>query len=164
MRAEKKILSQKESQTNNNTSEEPIFKEIHHIGIVVRDIEKRVKYFSEKLGIPFTISTMEHSGSLHGEPMNYKAKIAFAKVGSLTLELLQTVEGKTVFEEFLNKHGEGIHHISVLSKEPLDAEIEKWRKRGIKTLQIDRLSPGEGTVYMDVPGCIVELLCFKSMK
>ena len=157
-------MSEKESQINNNTSQDSMFKEIHHLGIVVRDIEKRVKFFTENLGIPFKITTMEHSGSLHGEPMNYKAKIAFAKIGSLTLELLQTVEGNTLFEEFLNKHGEGIHHISVLSNEPLDVEIEKWRKRGIKTLQIDRLAPGEGTVYMDVPGCIVELLCFKRIK
>ena len=157
-------MSQKESQTNNNTSEGSLFEEIHHLGIVVGDIEKRVKFFTEKLGIPFKITTMEHSGSLHGEPMNYKAKIAFAKIGSLTLELLQTVEGNTIFEEFLNKHGEGIHHISVLSKEPLDVEIEKCRKRGIKILQIDRLAPEQGTVYMDVPGCIVEVLCFKRIK
>jgi hypothetical protein len=31
-------------------------------------------------------------------------------------------------------------------------------------LQIDRLSPGEGTAYMDVPGCMIELLCFKRLK
>lgn len=157
-------MSETEPQNNNKTSKEPMFKDIHHLGIVVRDIEKRVKYFTEKLGIPFKISTMEHSGTLHGEPMKYKAKIAFAKIGPLTLELLQTVEGNNVFEEFLNKQGEGIHHISVLSKEPLDFEIEKWRKRGVKTLQIDRLAPEEGTVYFDVPGFIVELLCFKRMK
>jgi 4-hydroxyphenylpyruvate dioxygenase-like putative hemolysin len=157
-------LSQKELETHNNDSPERLFKEIHHIGIVVHDIEKSVKYLSEQLGIPFTISTMEHSGSLHGEPMHYKAKIAHAKVGSLTLELLQTTEGTTIFEEFLNKHGEGIHHLSILSNEPLDVEIEKWQRRGIKSLQIDRLSPGEGTAYMDVPGCMIELLCFKRLK
>ena len=160
----RKVLSENKPQNNNNASEEPMLKEIHHLGIVVRDIEKKVQYFTEKLGIPFKISTMEHSGTLHGEPMKYKAKIAFAKIGSLTLELLQTVEGNTVFEEFLNEHGEGIHHISVLSKEPLDVEIEKCRKRGIKILQIDRLAPEQGTVYMDVPGCIIELLCFKRQK
>jgi 4-hydroxyphenylpyruvate dioxygenase-like putative hemolysin len=107
---------------------------------------------------------MEHSGTLHGEPMTYKAKIAHAKVGALTLELLQTIEGKTIFDEFLTKHGEGIHHISVLSTNPLDVEIEMWRRRGIKPLQIDRLAPGEGTAYMDVPGCLIELLCFKNRK
>ena len=141
-----------------------LFKEIHHISIVVRDVEKTVKYLTEKLGIPFKTMEMEHSGTLHGEPMKYRAKLAHGKVGSITLELLQTVEGKTIFEEFLNKHGEGIHHIAVGSPETLDAEIEKWKKRGIKPLQIDRTAPDEGTAYMDVPGCMIELLCFKGMK
>jgi 4-hydroxyphenylpyruvate dioxygenase-like putative hemolysin len=154
-------MSQKESQIKTNLSEAKLFTEIHHIGIVVRDVEKTVKYFVEKVGIPFSISTMEHSGSLHGEPMHYKAKIAHGQVGSVTLELLETLEGKTIFEEFLNKHGEGIHHLSILSNELLDVEIEKWQRRGINPLQIDRLSPGEGTAYMDVPGCMIELLCFK---
>jgi len=96
--------------------------------------------------------------------MKYKAKLGHAKVGSLILELVQTVEGKTIFEEFLDKHGEGIHHIGIVTPGQLDAEIEKWQKRGIKTLQVDRMSPEEGTAYMDVPACMVEILCFKGMK
>ena len=159
------MSSKLESQSNSNTSEEQtLFKDISHIGIVVRDIEKTAKYFTEKLGIPFTIRVMEHSGSLYDEPMKYKAKIAHAKVGSSTLELLQNIEGKTVFEEFLNKNGEGIHHLAVATPGELDTEIEKWQKRGIKALQVDRTAPGEGTAYMDVPGCMIEILCFKRMR
>ena len=157
-------MNQKKTLSPTNTAKEQLFTTIHHIGLVVRDIEQSVKDFSTRLGIPFTISTMEHSGTLHGEPMTYKAKIAHAKVGTLTLELLQTIEGKTIFDEFLAKHGEGIHHISVLSPNSLDVEIETWRRRGINPLQIDRLAPGEGTAYMDVPGCLIELLCFKNIK
>ena len=133
-------------------------------GVLNGTFRKTAKFFTEKLGITFTIRAMEHSGSLHDEPMKYKAKIAHAKVGSSTLELLQTVEGKTIFEEYLNKNGEGIHHLAVATLGELDTEIEKWQKRGIKALQIDRIGPGEGTAYMDVPGCMIEILCFKRMR
>lgn len=160
-----KMSSKEGSQPSSNIPEgQTIFKDIQHIGIVVQDIEKTAKYFTEKLGIPFTVRDMEHSGLLHGEPMKYKAKIAHAKVGSITLELLQTVEGKTIFEEFLKKNGEGIHHLAVIAPEELNTTIEKWQKRGIKALQVDQMSPGEGTAYMDVPGCMIELLCFKRMR
>jgi len=138
-----------------------MFNDTRHIAIVVKDIEKTAKYYYEKLGIAFNIRTMEHSGLLHGEPMKYKAKIAHAKVGSTTFELLQPVEGKSLFEEFLKKQGEGIHHIAVDAPVPLEAEIEKWQKLGVKVQQIDKMNPGEGTAYMDVPGCMIELLCFK---
>ena len=143
---------------------EILFKEIRHIGIVVRDIEETAKYFAEKLGIPFTVRDMEHSGTLRGKPMKYKAKLAHAQVGAVTLELLQMVEGTALFDEFLATHGEGVHHLAIGSPEPLDTEIEKWRKQGIQPLQIDRTAPGEGTAYMDVPGCMIELLCFKRMR
>ena len=161
----KKMSSKQEQKSTSNTSQEPtLFKEIHHIGIVVQDIEKTAEFFTEKLGIPFTIRTMEHSGTIHDEPMKYKAKIAQAKIGSQTLELLQTIEGKTIFEEYLNKKGEGIHHLAVAASGELNAEIEKWQKLGIKALQIDQTNPGEGTAYMDVQGCIIEILCFKRMR
>ena len=159
------MSSKNVSESSSSTPEQQMmFNDTRHIGIVVRDIEKTAEYYSKKLGISFAIRTMEHSGSLHGEPMKYKAKIAHAKVGSTTFELLQHVEGKSLFEEFLKKQGEGIHHIAVDAPVPLDAEIEKWQKLGIKALQIDRMSPGEGTAYMEVPGCMIELLCFNRKK
>lgn len=156
------MSSKNVSESSSNTIEKQmLFNDTRHIGIVVRDIEKTAEFYSEKLGLIFNIRTMEHSGLLHGEPMKYKAKIAHAKVGSTTFELLQPIEGKSLFEEFLNRQGEGIHHIAVDAPVPLEAEAEKWEKLGIKVLQIDKINPGEGTAYMDVPGCMIELLCFK---
>ena len=159
------MSTKKAEQTDSNKSEDQIMlNNIHHIGIIVRDIYETVKYFSEKLGIIFKVMEMEHSGLLHDKPMKYKAKVAHAKMGIITLELLQTMEGKNIFEEFLKKNGEGIHHIAMILQEDLNTEIEKWQKIGIKALQVDQISPGEGTAYMDVPGCIIELLCFKRMR
>jgi len=57
------MLSKQELQPNSDIPKEQImFKEIHHIGIVVRDIEKTAKYLTEKLGMSFTIRTIDHSG------------------------------------------------------------------------------------------------------
>jgi len=150
--------------SESQSGSEALLSEIRHIGVVVRDVEETAKYFAEKLGVSFTVREREKSGTLRGAPMKYKAKLAHAPLGAVTLELLQTVEGTAHFDEFLATHGEGIHHIAIGSPEPLDAEIEKWQRRGVQPVQIDRTAPGEGTAYMDVPGCMVELLCNKRYR
>ena len=146
-----------------------MLREIVHVCLVVRDVEKTAKTFVEKLGIgPFRIRIL-HSpasrASVRGEPVEYKLKFAHAKVGPIYLELVETLEGKSIYQEFLQKHGEGIHHIGVPTPLPFDAELEKWEKLGIKPLQVNRQDdPEEGWAYMDTRGLvgfIVEVLSFR---
>ena len=60
---------------SNISQEQTMMKDIQHIGIVVKDIEETAKYFRDSLGISFNIKEMQHSGTLHNKPMNYKANI-----------------------------------------------------------------------------------------
>lgn len=146
-----------------------MLREIVHVCIVVEDVEKMARVFAEKFGIgPFRIRVMHtpsSRASVHGEPVDYTLKFGHARVGPITLELVETVEGKTVYQEFLEKHGEGLHHIGVPTPIPFDSELEKWQKRGIKPLQVNRMEdPEEGWAYMDTQGlvgCIIEILSFK---
>jgi len=146
-----------------------ILREIVHICIVVQDVEKTAKVFAEKFGIgPFRIRivhTPSSRASVRGEPVDYTLKFGHARVGPIILELVETLEGKTIYQEFLEKHGEGLHHIGVPTPIPFDAEVEKWKRLGIKTLQVNRMEePEEGWAYMDTQdlvGCILEILSFK---
>jgi methylmalonyl-CoA/ethylmalonyl-CoA epimerase len=146
-----------------------MLREIVHVCIVVRDVEKTAKAISEKLGIgPFrirVIKTPSSRASVRGKPVDYTLKFGHAKVGSIYLELVQTLEGKTIYQEFLEKHGEGIHHIGVPTPLPFEAEFKKWQKLGIEPLQVNRMEdPEEGWAYMDtqdIAGCIIEMLSFR---
>jgi len=83
-----------------------------HIGVIVKDISAATKFLSSICGIgPW--ETYEDAGSedelIVGQP--FKLKAAVAKLGSIELELLQPLEGKNIWSDFLTTRGEGIHHI-----------------------------------------------------
>lgn len=149
-----------------------MIREILHVCIVVRDVEKTAGVFTEMFGIgPWRI-TLAHTpssrASVHGEPVEYTLKFGNARVGPIRLELVETVEGKTIYQEFLEEHGEGLHHIGVPTPLPFETELEKWRKLGIETLQVNKgRNPEEGWAYMDTQklvGCILEILSFQSLQ
>ncbi len=63
----------------------------------------------------------------------------------LTRVLGESLEGRTIYQEFLEEHGEGLHHIGVPTPLPFDAELEKWERLGIEALQVNRMeAPGRG--------------------
>ena len=149
-----------------------MLREIVQVCIVVRDVEKTAKVFAEKFGIgPFRIKITNcpsSRASVHGEPADFTMKLGFARVGPMTLELVETLKGKTIYQEFLEKHGEGIHHIGIPTPLPFDSELKKWQKLGIKPLQMSRMeNPEEGWAYMDTQGlvgCILEILSFQKYQ
>lgn len=149
-----------------------ILREIVHVCVVVRDVEKTSEALSERFGIgPFEIRKKHYpssQASVRGEPVEYTLKFGYSKVGPITLELVETLEGRTIYQEFLEEHGEGIHHIGFPTPLPFDEELEKWRKDGIKPLQVSRLDdPEEGWAYMDTHGLVgflIEILSFKKYQ
>lgn len=142
-------------------AEEKIFQgkeaEIFQVGVVVKDVDKTVEYLSS-LGMgPFSIRTNTHPAArVHGEKVSYEVKIALAMQGPVQLELIEYKRGTTIHKEFLDEHGEGLHHV-LFQVRDLDATLEKFAKRGIKPLLLDRFVGGGGLAYMDTgkPGGII---------
>ena len=149
-----------------------MLKEVVHVCLVVRDVEKTAKTFGDKFGIgPFEVRLKHYplsKADLRGQPVEYTLKFGYAKVGPIVLELVETVKGETIYNEFLEKNGEGIHHIGFPTPLPFDSELEKWRRNGIQPLQVSRLdNPEEGWAYMDTQGlvgCILEILSLKQYQ
>ena len=75
---------------------------IEHIGIAVEDIEDRSPFWENILGIKHSSTeTVEHEG----------VKTDIYDTGSGKVELLKSISGDSTIEKFLNKKGEGIHHV-----------------------------------------------------
>ena len=73
-----------------------------HIGLVVKDLDATVESWSSQLGIgPWTIRDVGDN------------KLAFATLGSVQYELIEPVKEKTLWADFLDTEGEGLHHICV---------------------------------------------------
>jgi methylmalonyl-CoA/ethylmalonyl-CoA epimerase len=91
-------------------------KEIAHVAIVVRNLEETMRRYWEVLGIgPWEICDAKppvlHGQYYDGKPADFTYRLAFARVGSTSLELVQPLSGRSSYSDFLEKHGEGLHHI-----------------------------------------------------
>ncbi len=88
------------------------------VGVVVRDLDRTIQRLTEIFGIgPFRTVVYPPPGradietTYHGEPGQFKYRQAFASLGSVELEIIQPLEGPSIWSDFVAAHGEGIHHI-----------------------------------------------------
>jgi methylmalonyl-CoA/ethylmalonyl-CoA epimerase len=137
----------------------------HHLGVVVRDIEKAIAHL-EALGFgPFKfdekhkVFAITFKGELHGKPAEWTTKISNAQMGDVQLELLEPCEGDQALKESLDAQGEGLHHIGWLTTN-LQGEIEGGKARGAK-VWCSSIVPGQpGFAYFegsDIGSLAIEL-------
>ncbi len=126
------------------------------VGIVVRDIEKTKKKFAAFLGVEEPIS--KPSGDyaitqtvLRGKPApDAAALLAFFNAGDhFQLELIQPNGFPSTWQEFLDEHGEGVHHIAFTIKD-MKGKIQACEEFGMPLIQKAEYSKGNGRyAYMD---------------
>ncbi|NWF53227.1 MAG: VOC family protein [Syntrophaceae bacterium] len=134
---------------------------VNQVGIVVRDMDKAIGNYEAIFGISFPkVVVPDYFNRFYrGKPENFRMKIGLAMVGDLQVELIQPLEGKTIYGEFLEKWGDGIHHLG-FDINNLDERVEAFRKLGIGVLMSGERLGGK-FAYMDTEGTvgiIVELI------
>jgi methylmalonyl-CoA/ethylmalonyl-CoA epimerase len=87
------------------------------IGLIVRDVEATAQAYAAFLGVDVPEWSMtgpveEARTRYRGEPTGARAKLAFFRLGNLQIELIEPVGGPSTWREFLDAHGEGVHHIA----------------------------------------------------
>jgi methylmalonyl-CoA/ethylmalonyl-CoA epimerase len=138
------------------------------VAIVVKSIDETVRFYTEVFGIgPFEIREVDFpNATYYGQKAGYRGKRAFAKLGPVTLELIELIEGKTVHEDFLKKKGEGLHHIGFAVKDLKRCE-EEAEKLGLKVIQGMKRKDGSGFAYLDsdrIGGAMFELIQWQAQK
>ncbi|MBP1724572.1 MAG: lactoylglutathione lyase and related lyase [Deltaproteobacteria bacterium] len=134
---------------------------VNQVGIVVRDMDRAIKNYEEIFGISFPkVVVPDYFNRVYrGKPENFRMKIGLAMMGKLQIELIQPLEGKTIYAEFLEKWGQGIHHLGFDVKD-LDERVAAFRGLGIGVLMSGERVGGK-FAYMDtegIVGIIVELM------
>jgi methylmalonyl-CoA/ethylmalonyl-CoA epimerase len=125
---------------------------IMQIGYVVRDLEKSAIEYSRRLGIgPWEVYTTSppdlRDAVYRGKPIDHKFLIALAWNQTTQLELIQPVRGTNIYTEFLDRHGDGLHHV----KEWVDdcqKALEEFKSRGAEVLQSGKYDEDEH-YYLD---------------
>ena len=129
-----------------------MIKHIEHIGIAVKSLEAAIAFYESKLGL--TCYAVE-------EVPDQNVKTAFFQVGQTKIELLESTDPEGPIGKFLEKRGEGVHHIAFATEglseklEDLDGKgvrlIDKTPRKGAEGLQIAFLHP------KDTLGVLTEL-------
>jgi len=127
------------------------FHKPHHICIVVKDIEKTKGYY-QSIGIgpwldypplaEYTkLNVMDEKGF-------FACRFVYTHIGDLQLQLVQPGEGKSIYKEFFEKHGEGVFHIG-FEVEDIDSADQQLENKGMKILASGRREDGSGFSYYD---------------
>jgi hypothetical protein len=126
-------------------------KNVVQVCAVVKDLKNAMeKYWSLGIG-PWDIYTLSppslRETTMHGKPAKYSFKCAVTMVGNTQFELVQPLEGPTIYKSFLERKGEGLHHV----KEKVDdipATIAEFKKKGIEVIQAGKIDQDE-FYYLD---------------
>ena len=127
---------------------------VDQIGIAVKDIDKIIETWSSMFGIgPWTFRDI---GGTDAKGHSWKARLAFAYLGSLQIELIQPVEGRIIQSRFLETCGEGVHHLGFHVND-VDGEVANLQAQGAKLL----LMNSGNWAYLnsdETKGVIIELI------
>ncbi len=99
---------------------------IEHIGIAVKSIEEARPFYENVLGL--TCYAIE-------EVADQKVKTAFFKIGEAKLELLEPTSPDSPIAKFIDKRGEGIHHLALCTNNA-DESLKEAEEKGVKLIDI----------------------------
>ena len=110
---------------------------IEHIGIAVRNLEESIKFYEDILGLKcYAIEEVE----------DQKVKTAFFYAGQTKIELLETTDPDGPIAKFIEKRGEGIHHIA-FKTDDIKSSLKELKEKNI--ILIDD-QPRKGAENLDI--------------
>ena len=107
---------------------------IEHIGIAVKNLDESIKFYEEILGLKcYAVE----------EVTDQKVKTAFFQIGQTKIELLESTDPEGPIGKFIEKRGEGIHHIAYAANE-LESSLEALKNKGVKLIDEKPRQGAEG--------------------
>lgn len=107
---------------------------IEHIGIAVKNLDESIKFYENIFGLKcYKIE----------EVKDQKVKTAFIQAGETKIELLESTDSEGPIAKFIEKRGEGVHHIAFAVKE-LPEALNEAKKKGIVLIDEQPRKGAEG--------------------
>ena len=98
---------------------------IEHLGIAVKSLDEAIPYYENILGMKcYSIE----------EVADQKVKTAFFKVGQTKLELLEPTSDESPIAKFIEKHGEGIHHLAFAVEDGVANALAEMEGKGVRLI------------------------------
>ena len=110
---------------------------IEHIGIAVKSLDEAIPFWEKQLGLKcYAIEEVKEQ----------KVRTAFFKIGQSKIELLESTDPEGPIGKFIEKKGEGIHHLA-FAVDGLQASLDEVAGKGVQL--IDK-SPRKGAEGLDI--------------
>ena len=111
---------------------------VAQVAIIVPDLDKAVETYWKLFGIgPWHIYTygkpLVKEMTYHGEPADYRMRVALSYMGPMRIELIEPLEGDNVYDDFIEEHGYGVHHFGVLVDD-MDAALAEAQAAGLEMI------------------------------
>jgi len=107
---------------------------IEHIGIAVKSIEEHLPYYEGILGLKcYNVEIVE----------DQKVKTAFFMIGPTKIELLEPTSEESTIAKFIEKKGEGVHHIAYATKNVNEA-LKEVEEKGVRLIDREARGGAEG--------------------
>lgn len=107
---------------------------IEHIGIAVKNIDEAIKYYEGVLGLKcYAVE----------EVIDQKVKTAFFKVGQTKIELLESTDPEGPIGRFIEKKGEGIHHLAFKVND-LQGALNEAAEKNVRLIDAEPRKGAEG--------------------
>ncbi len=110
---------------------------IEHIGIAVNNLEEAIEYYENTLGL--VCYAIE-------EVADQKVKTAFFKIGQTKIELLESTDPEGPIGKFIEKRGQGIHHMAFATNN-IEESLKEVEEKGVRL--IDK-TPRKGAEGLDI--------------
>jgi hypothetical protein len=130
--------------------------QISQIAVVCHDLQKTMEQYTKLLGWgPWNVYRHEpprlHDTELHGRATEYTMLGAETHVGDMGFELLQPLEGPSIYRDWLETHGEGLHHVAVMLHDFEESTRlkEKFAEVGASVLMGGRIGETIEFYYLD---------------
>jgi hypothetical protein len=139
-----------------SSAAQQLFADFVQIGAVIHNIDQSMKVLEEVFGIgPWRVLQWPPEGCTdmdriyQGRPADFTARMAFAELGPIEIELIQPLAGESIRADYLVEHGPGLHHIrfNVPEMEPI---VEHVVEHGIGVTQrANGIRPGTSWANFD---------------
>jgi len=111
---------------------------ITQVAVVVKDLRKTMESYHKVLGWgPWSVYEHKppilHDTTLHGKQVSDTMLGAEVHCDPIDFEIREPLDGPSIYKEFLEERGEGLHHVSVVSpREDVHAALDDFKKQGIE--------------------------------
>jgi methylmalonyl-CoA/ethylmalonyl-CoA epimerase len=101
-----------------------MIQKIHHIGIAVHSLDEALRFYSEILGLPVHKQAVVKQQGV---------KAALLTIGESEIELLEPLDPETPVGRFLERRGEGLHHVC-FQTDGIDEELDGLKAKGVELI------------------------------